>query len=224
MKNWGITVMVIEEPDDGLSWYHDIWNLVEKGEYPAEASKKDWIVLQRLAAHYIICGGRLYRRSHCGLHKLCIHGEEAKKVMQEIHEDVYGPHMNCMMLAKKILRQSYFWSTMKTECVEYVQRSSTFHRLGYIKWLHLGRSLSGNRCHRQNLTSGIQWPLVHHSRHLLLHQVGRGTLLCDLNLSTSGLFHQANVIYWYGVPQVFMSDNGVHFKGQAREVLKEFQI
>ncbi|XP_058185736.1 uncharacterized protein LOC131302962 [Rhododendron vialii] len=56
-------VMNIDEPDDGLPWYDNIWNFVEKGEFPAEATKKDRIALQRLASQYIICGGQLYRRS-----------------------------------------------------------------------------------------------------------------------------------------------------------------
>ncbi|XP_058181260.1 uncharacterized protein LOC131299698 [Rhododendron vialii] len=93
-------VMVIDEPDDGNPWYYDIWRFVERGEYPADASKKDPIALQRLAAQYIICRENLYRRSHYGMHKLCIHGAEAERVMKEIHKGVYGPHMNGMMLAK----------------------------------------------------------------------------------------------------------------------------
>ncbi|XP_058185726.1 uncharacterized protein LOC131302949 [Rhododendron vialii] len=101
-------VMAIDEPDDGHPWYYDIWRFVEKGEYPIEASKKDKVALQRMAAQYIICGGNLYRRSHCGIHKLCTHGAKTKRVMEEIHEGVCGPHMNGMMLAKKILRQGYF--------------------------------------------------------------------------------------------------------------------
>jgi len=115
-------VMDIEEVDDGLPWYHDIWNLVEKGEYPEGANKKDCTTLRRLASQYIICGGRLYRRSYGGMHKLCIHGEEIRRVTEEIHEGVCGPHMSGIMLAKKILRQGYFWSTMETDCVEYVRR------------------------------------------------------------------------------------------------------
>ncbi|XP_058185744.1 uncharacterized protein LOC131302969 [Rhododendron vialii] len=72
--------------NDGLPWYHDIWNFVERGEFPAEATKKDRIALQRLASQYIICGGKLYRRSHCGMHKLCVNGAEATRIMEEIHE------------------------------------------------------------------------------------------------------------------------------------------
>ncbi|XP_058192102.1 uncharacterized protein LOC131309494 [Rhododendron vialii] len=115
-------VMVVDEPDDGHRWYYYIWRFVERGEYPTEASKKDKIALKRMAAQYIICGGILYWRSYCGMHKLCIHGAEARRVMKEIHEGVCGPRMKSMMLAKKILRQGYFWSTMETKYVEYVWR------------------------------------------------------------------------------------------------------
>ncbi|KAI8542859.1 hypothetical protein RHMOL_Rhmol08G0172600 [Rhododendron molle] len=40
-------VTVIDDIDDGLPWYHDIWNFVESGEYPAEPSKKDQLALRR---------------------------------------------------------------------------------------------------------------------------------------------------------------------------------
>ncbi|KAI8538447.1 hypothetical protein RHMOL_Rhmol09G0104400 [Rhododendron molle] len=57
-------VNAIDDVDDGLPWYHDIWNFVERGEFPAGATRKDRVALQQLAAQYIICGGKLYRRSH----------------------------------------------------------------------------------------------------------------------------------------------------------------
>lgn len=114
-------VMTIDEPNDGLPWYHDIWNFIEKGEYPPGANKKDQTTLRKLASQYIICGGSLYQRSHCGVHKLCVYGHEAARIMEEIHEGVCGPHMNGLILAKKILRQGYYWSTMETECVQYVR-------------------------------------------------------------------------------------------------------
>ncbi|XP_058189317.1 uncharacterized protein LOC131306905 [Rhododendron vialii] len=78
-------VNAIDDVDDGLPWYHDIWNFVESGMYLAEATKKDQTALRRLAAQYIICGGKLYRRSHCGMHKLCVNNTEAtrRKFMKE---------------------------------------------------------------------------------------------------------------------------------------------
>ncbi|XP_058216776.1 uncharacterized protein LOC131327647 [Rhododendron vialii] len=71
-------IMNIDESDDGLPWFYDIRNLVEKGEFPADSTRKDRIALQRLASQYIACGGQLYRRSPCGVHKLCIHGDDIR--------------------------------------------------------------------------------------------------------------------------------------------------
>ncbi|XP_058185840.1 uncharacterized protein LOC131303068 [Rhododendron vialii] len=170
--------VAIDEPDDGHLWYYYIWRFVERGEYPIEASKKDKIALQRMVAQYIICGRNLYRRSHCGMHKLCIHGTEARRVMEETHEGVYGPHMKGMMLVKKILRQGYFWSAMETECVEYVRR-----------------------CHKCQIHANLT-----HVPPSELHQM------------------TSPWPFSYEVPQAFVSDNGVHFKGRAREILDEFQI
>jgi hypothetical protein len=31
-------------------------------------------------------------------------------------------------------------------------------------------------------------------------------------------FIRKNIIYWYGVPQAFVSDNGSHFKGRVLEL------
>ncbi|KAI8529928.1 hypothetical protein RHMOL_Rhmol11G0013500 [Rhododendron molle] len=98
-------VSAIDDVDEGLPWYHDIWNFIESGEYPAEAYKKDQLALRRLAAQYIICGGKLHRRSYCGMHKLCVDIAEATKIMEEIHEGVCGPHMSGVMFTRKILRQ-----------------------------------------------------------------------------------------------------------------------
>ena len=53
---------------DGHPWFHDIQRFVEKREYPEGASKVDKHTLRRLATHYIMCGGRLYRRSYDGIY------------------------------------------------------------------------------------------------------------------------------------------------------------
>ena len=35
--------------------------------------------------------------------------------MEEVHQGVYDPHMNGRMLAKKILRIGYYWTTMEID-------------------------------------------------------------------------------------------------------------
>ena len=43
--------------------------------------------------------------------------------MEEVHQGIYGPHLNGRMLAKKILKMGYYWNTMETDCVDYVKSS-----------------------------------------------------------------------------------------------------
>ena len=38
----------------------------------------------------------------------CLNETEATKKMEEIHEGVYGPHMNGAILVKKLMRQGFF--------------------------------------------------------------------------------------------------------------------
>ncbi|MBY3556044.1 ribonuclease HI family protein, partial [Modestobacter lapidis] len=110
------------EPEDDHPWYHDIWIYLKEGEYPEGASHNDRRTLRRLASHYIICGNRLYRRSYEGIHLLCVNEIEAEKIIQEVHEGVGGPHMNGFMLAKKIMRLGYYWSTMERDCQLHVKK------------------------------------------------------------------------------------------------------
>ncbi|XP_058216797.1 uncharacterized protein LOC131327669 [Rhododendron vialii] len=169
-------VMVVDELDDGHPWYYDIWRFVERGEYPIGASKKDKIALQRMVAQYIICGGNLYWRSHCGMHKLCIHGAETRRVMEEIHESVCDPHMNVwgINVIGRIVPAASHGHKFILVAIDY-----------FTKWVEVASYVT-----------------------LTVVQVAH--------------FIKQNVIYRYGVPQSFVSDNGVHFKGRAREVLDEF--
>ena len=44
--------------------------------------------------------------------------------MREVHTGVCGLHMGGHMLARKIMRTSYFWLTMETNCCQLFQRCS----------------------------------------------------------------------------------------------------
>ena len=90
------SVMAIEEEE--VPWYYDNMKFLELGVNP-----------------------NFYRRSYDGIHLHCLKKEEAKRVMEEVHQGVCGPHMNGRMLAKKILRMGYYWNTMETDCVDFVK-------------------------------------------------------------------------------------------------------
>ena len=64
----------------------------------------------------------LYKRMPIGVHLRCVDKNEAHKLIEAVHEGVYGVHMNRMVLAKKIARQGYLWLTIKTDCVKFVKK------------------------------------------------------------------------------------------------------
>ena len=112
-------VMAIEE--EGVPWYYDITKFLEWGVYPDSANKRERRSIRMMVMQYILCRGQLYMRSYDGIHLPCLKKEEAEKVIEEIHQEICGPHMNGRVLAKKILRLVYYWNTMKIDCVDFVK-------------------------------------------------------------------------------------------------------
>ena len=113
------SVLTIKEEE--VSWYYDIMKFLELGAYLNGANKREYHSIRMMATQYILCGGQLYRGQLYRRSYDCLKKEEAKRVMEEVHQGICGPHMNGRMLAKKILRMGYFWNTMETDCVDYMK-------------------------------------------------------------------------------------------------------
>ncbi|XP_070010499.1 uncharacterized protein [Nicotiana sylvestris] len=103
-------------------WFHDIKEYLAKGKYPEQANHTQKRTLRRLSNHFFYCGGTVYRRTlDLGLLRY-VDVKEASKLLEEIHAGTCGPHMNGIVLAKKILRAGYFWMIMETDCIRYIQK------------------------------------------------------------------------------------------------------
>ena len=108
--------------DDGLQWYHDIYQFLRYGTYPEAVTTTNKRALRQLATRFVIDGEMLYRRADDGVLLLCLDRDSANRVMREVYAGVCGPHMGGHMLARKIMRTGYFWLTMETDCCQFVQR------------------------------------------------------------------------------------------------------
>lgn len=53
---------------------------------------------------------------------LCVAEKMIERIMEEIYGGVYGPHMNGIILARKILRLGYYWITMEMDYASYVKK------------------------------------------------------------------------------------------------------
>ena len=58
----------------------------------------------------------------------CITPEKAKELMKEVHEGFCRDHAGGQSLAKKILRQGYFWPTMNEDSMEFVRKCDKCQR------------------------------------------------------------------------------------------------
>ena len=121
--------------------------------YPNGAGRREHRSIRMMAIQYILCGGQLYRRSYNGIHLHCLKKEEAKRVMEEVHQGICGPHMNGRILAKKILRIGYYWNTIETNCVDNVKSChdcQTHANLNHVSPSELYGSMDilglGHRC------------------------------------------------------------------------------
>ncbi|XP_020977986.1 uncharacterized protein LOC110271420 [Arachis ipaensis] len=76
---------------------------------------------RRKASFYTKIAGELYRRGFSQPLLKCLNKDEAREVMDEVHEGVCGNHIRRRALAAKIVRTGYYWPTMKRDCIAKVK-------------------------------------------------------------------------------------------------------
>ena len=81
---------------------------------------------QHLATRYILLGDILYRKSYSSLHPnpylRCLSPEEARRVMQEIHNGDCGNHAEGRSLTHKVINQGYYWPKIFDNTKDYVRK------------------------------------------------------------------------------------------------------
>ena len=222
------------EIQDGLPWYHDIYQFLRFGTYSKAATAKDKRALRQLAIRFVICGETLYRRSSNGMLLLCLDRTSADRVMREIHAGVCGPHMGGHMLAHKIMRTSYFWLTMEIDCCQFVQRCSECQMHGDL--IHVPSS----KLHA--LTS--PWPFSVWGIDIIgkispKYSSGHKLILVAIDYLTKWVeaasyarltsakvasFIRSHFICRHGVPHELISDRGSHFRAEVDTLLQRYGV
>ncbi|PKI69254.1 hypothetical protein CRG98_010354 [Punica granatum] len=78
------------EASEAKLWYEDIKNLLQTGQYPPFADRRDRKTLRRLAIHYLLSGEILYRRSFDSTLLRCIDEHESRRLMEEVRSGTPG--------------------------------------------------------------------------------------------------------------------------------------
>ena len=105
-----------EEPD---TWVTPIWKYIKEGQLPED--KGEARRLRYKAARYVDYEGSLYRRGFNSPLLKCISGDECNYILREVHEGICGNHTGGSSLAQKILRQGYYWPTIKNDAYEFAR-------------------------------------------------------------------------------------------------------
>ena len=84
---------------------------LEIGEPPFDQSEA--FRLSTRAAKFTLVDGKLYIKGFCMPLQRCLTEEKTEYVMKERHERVCGTHIGGRALSSLVVRQVYFWPTMK---------------------------------------------------------------------------------------------------------------
>ena len=101
------------------SWMDPIWDYLLNGILPSdlkEASK-----LRARSATFALFWGTLYKRGFSVPLLKCLGKEDVNYVLREVHEGIYGNHIRARALARKTLRQGYYWPMMLKDAIELVR-------------------------------------------------------------------------------------------------------
>ncbi|XP_074351517.1 uncharacterized protein LOC141690633 [Apium graveolens] len=101
------------------SWMTPIHNYIQTGAVPE--NKLQARRLRYQAAKYVEYDGVLYKRGFNQPLLRCVDMEEGNYILREVHEGIYGNHSGGGSLALKVLRQGYYWPTMREDAFNFVQ-------------------------------------------------------------------------------------------------------
>ncbi|XP_074356162.1 uncharacterized protein LOC141695852 [Apium graveolens] len=106
------------------TWMAPIHNYIREGTLP-----EDKLQAQRLHyqdAKYVEYDGVLYKRGFNQPLLRCVDLEEGNYILREVHEGICGNHSGGGSLALKVLRQGYYWPTMKEDAFKFVRACDHF--------------------------------------------------------------------------------------------------
>ncbi|KAJ8501040.1 hypothetical protein OPV22_011592 [Ensete ventricosum] len=111
------TMLTVDQEDRG--WIDEILCFKQARVLPEDKAVARRI--RRTESWYCVVDGRLYRRGFSRPLLRCLNPTEAQTTLAEVHEGISGDHVGARTLAYKILRQGYYWPTLRKDAQIYVR-------------------------------------------------------------------------------------------------------
>ena len=115
------------------SWMTPIISFLQDGRLPQDVEEARKV--RKRIARFTILNDTLYKKGFSMPYLKCINIEEAKYILEEIHEGVCDNHAGPRSLVSKVIRIGYFWPTMKFDAMELIKRCDKCQRFGDVQRL-----------------------------------------------------------------------------------------
>ena len=115
------------------SWMTPIMAFIQDRHLPQDTTEAKKV--RKRAARFTILNDTLYKRGFSMPYLKCVDEEEAKYILEEIHQGVCGDHSGPISLVNKAVRIGYFWPTMQMDAVELVKKCDICQQYGNVQRL-----------------------------------------------------------------------------------------
>jgi hypothetical protein len=177
--------------------------------------------VKRQVLKYMLLDDDLYQRTNDSMLLKCLGEEQAKVAVWEVHDGICGAHQSAYKMNWLLWRSRFYWPTMMDDCIMYQKGCKACQRFKNIQLDHVGvlnlivklwpfrewrldfigeihpESSKGNRFIWVATDYFTKWTKVVPLRNMTHPEV----------IS----FVQADIIYWFGVPQALTTDQGPSF-------------
>lgn len=179
-------------------------------------NKEEAYKLRRRATQFIFLDDILYNRDFSSGLLQCVGGKEATYILREINEWVRGNHFEGLVLAQKILRQGYYWPTLKKDAIRFAKKCQVltlfpiqrqpFQELTVVSspwpFAKQGMNLIGPLTKKKGSASFIIIVIDYFTKWVQAEPLAKIT---EANASN---FLQKKIICRFGIPHSIVSDNG----------------
>ena len=112
--------MAVAPVESMPSWMDRIWDYINDGTLPH--NPKEAAKIRARSVRFTNHKGSLYKRGFFTPFLKCIAKEDTEYVLREVHEGICENHIGARTLARKVLRQGYYWPTMLKDSTDLVKK------------------------------------------------------------------------------------------------------
>ncbi|KAJ3696801.1 hypothetical protein LUZ61_000506 [Rhynchospora tenuis] len=201
-------------------WYSQIWLYLTEGILPLDRNLARKI--KRWSLEFTIIEDELCKKGYHHPWLICVGRAKADELLKETHQGICGSHQGSRTLGKRIMRQGYYWPSLRKDAEDLVRRCAQcqFHaRIDHKPPNKLKSITSPWPFDIWGMDILGPFPQAKGNLKFIVVAVEYFTKWIEvkaLSLITSQKitdFLEHQIVYRYGIPNAIITDNGRQFAG-----------